>query len=84
MPVLPIPLIIALVLLAFLAHRMATRETHATLLALIGACAAQGVIVSLVQYYGYTELRLLQPLMASVIPAPSKRPASVGAAAPSS
>jgi AraC-like DNA-binding protein len=69
MPVLPIPLIIALVLFAFLAHRMATRETHATLLALIAVCSLQGVIVSLVQYYGVTGLRPLQPLLASVIPA---------------
>ena len=69
MPVLPIPLIIALVLFAFLARRMATRETHATLLALIASCALQGVIVSLVQYYGVAELRPLQPLLASVIPA---------------
>ena len=44
MPVLPIPMIIALVLFAFLAHRMVTRETHATLLALIAVCAVQGVI----------------------------------------
>lgn len=69
MPVLPIPMILALVLLAFLAHRMATRETHATLLALIASCALQGVVVSLVQYYGVTALRPLQPLLASVIPA---------------
>jgi len=69
MPVLPIPMILALVLLAFLAHRMATRETHATLLALIASCALQGVVVSLVQYYGVTALRPVQPLLASVIPA---------------
>lgn len=69
MPVLPIPMILALVLLAFLAHRMATRETHAALLALIASCALQGVIVSLVQYYGFAAIRPLQPLMASVIPA---------------
>jgi AraC-like DNA-binding protein len=61
-------MIIALVLFAFLVHRMATRETHATLLALIALCALQGVVVSLVQYYGVTELRLLQPLLASIIP----------------
>ena len=68
MPVLPIPMIIALVLFAFLAHRVLTRETHATLLALIAVCAVQGVIVSLVQYYGVTAIRSLQPLLASVIP----------------
>jgi AraC-like DNA-binding protein len=68
MPVLPIPMIIALVLFAFLAHRLLTRQTHATLLALIAVCAVQGVIVALVQYYGVTAIRPLQPLLASVIP----------------
>jgi len=69
MPVLPIPLVIALVLFAFLAHRVLTRETHATLLVLIAVCAVQGVIIALVQYYGLTALRPLQPLLASLIPA---------------
>lgn len=69
MPVLPIPLIIALVLLAFLVHRILTRETHATLLALIAICAVQGVVIALVQYYGVLAIRPLQPLLASVIPA---------------
>jgi AraC-like DNA-binding protein len=69
MPVLPIPLIIALVLLAFLAHRVMTRETHVMLLALIAACAVQGIIIALVQYYGVTAVRPFQPLLASLIPA---------------
>lgn len=68
MPVLPIPMIIALLLFALLAHRMLTRETHATLLALIAACAVQGAIVALVQYYGFTSIRPLQPLWATLIP----------------
>ena len=68
MPVLPIPMIIALLLFAFLAHRMFTRETHATLLALIAACAVQSAIVALVQYYGVTSIRPLQPLLATLIP----------------
>ena len=68
MPVLPIPMIIALLLFAFLAHRMLTRETHVTLLALIAACAVQGAIVALVQYYGFTSIRPLQPLWATLIP----------------
>jgi AraC-like DNA-binding protein len=68
MPVLPVPMIIALLLLAFLAHRVLTRETHATLLALIAACAVQGAIVALVQYYGFTSIRPLQPLWATLIP----------------
>ncbi len=68
MPVLPIPMIIALLLFAFLAHRILTRETHATLLALIAACAVQSAIVALVQYYGVTSIRPLQPLLAALIP----------------
>lgn len=67
MPVLPIPMIIALVLLAFLVQRLLTRETHATLLALIGICAMQGAVIALVQYYDVTTLRPLQPLLASII-----------------
>lgn len=68
MPVLPIPMIIALLLIAFLVHRLLARETHVTLLALIAACAVQSVIVSLVQYYGVTSIRPLQPLWATLIP----------------
>lgn len=68
MPVLPIPMIISLLLFAFLAHRMLTRQTHITLLALIAACAVQGAIVALVQYYGVTSVRPLQPLLATLIP----------------
>ena len=69
MPVLPIPMIIALLLSGFLAHRLATRETHATLLALIAACALQSAIIALVQHYGVTAIRPLQPLLAALMPA---------------
>lgn len=68
MPVLPVPMIIALLLFAFLVHRMLTRETHVTLLALIAVCAVQGAVVALVQYYGVTAIRPLQPLLATLIP----------------
>ncbi|MEP7172977.1 MAG: helix-turn-helix domain-containing protein [Aestuariivirga sp.] len=61
-------MIIALLLFAFLVHRLLTRETHVTLLALIAACAVQSVIVALVQYYGVTSIRPLQPLLATLIP----------------
>ncbi|KZB72417.1 AraC family transcriptional regulator [Thalassospira sp. MCCC 1A01148] len=37
--------------------------------ALLLACAVQSVVVSIVHYYGVTELRLVQPITASVIPA---------------
>jgi AraC-like DNA-binding protein len=67
MPVLPIPMIIALLLFAFLAQRLLTRETHPTLLALIAACATQGAIIALVQYYGIAAIRPVQPLLATLI-----------------
>ena len=68
MPVLPIPMIIALVLFAFLVLRIVKGETHATLLALIAVCAVQGAVIALVQYYGISVLRPVQPLLATVIP----------------
>lgn len=68
MPVLPIPMIIALLLIGFLVHRLATRETHATLLALIAVCAVQSAIIALVHYYGVTAIRPLQPVLATLIP----------------
>jgi AraC-like DNA-binding protein len=67
MPVLPIPMIIALLLFAFLTQRILTRETHISLLALIAICATQSAIIALVQYYGVTTIRPLQPLLASTI-----------------
>lgn len=68
MPVLPVPMIIALLLLTLLVHRMLTRETHTSLLALIAACAVQSAIIALVQYYGLTAIHPLQPLFATLIP----------------
>jgi AraC-like DNA-binding protein len=68
MPVLPVPMIIALVLFGFLLQRLARRETHWTLLALIAVCALQSSIIALVHYYGLTAIRPLQPIMAMFIP----------------
>ncbi len=68
MPVLPIPMIIALLLAGFLIHRLVARETHATVLFLIAACAVQSAIIALVQHYGFAGLRPLQPVMATLIP----------------
>ena len=66
---LPVPLIVAL-LLAFLFVRSVLFEKTTPLLgALLLACAVQSVVVSIVHYYGVTELRLVQPITASVIPA---------------
>ncbi|MEP0521920.1 MAG: helix-turn-helix domain-containing protein [Hyphomicrobiales bacterium] len=69
MPVLPVPMIIALLLLGFLLQRLVTRETHPVLLVLIGCCAVQSAIVAAVQYYGLEPLRAFQPIFATVIPA---------------
>ncbi len=68
MPVLPIPLIIALLLIGFLIQRLATRETHMTIFALIASCATQAVIIALTQYYGFSVLRPLQAILATTIP----------------
>jgi AraC-like DNA-binding protein len=68
MPVLPMPMIIAFLLFAFLAQRILKRETHVTLLALIAACATLSAIIALVQYYGVTAIRPLQPVLATMIP----------------
>lgn len=61
-------MIIALALAAFLVQRMARGGTHLSLLALIAACAVQGAVIALVQYYGVTTLRPFQPVFATVIP----------------
>jgi AraC-like DNA-binding protein len=68
MPVLPVPLIISFLLFGFFFHRLLTRDTHATLLVLIAACAVQGAIFALVQYYGFLALRPVQAIMATTIP----------------
>jgi AraC-like DNA-binding protein len=67
MPVLPVPMIIALLLFGFLIQRLATRESHPTILALIAACAVQSAIIAAVQYYGVTAIRPLQPVLAMAI-----------------
>lgn len=68
MPVLPVPMIIALVLLGLLVQRLLARETHPLLLALIGGCALQSALVASVQYYGLASLKPVQPVFAAVIP----------------
>jgi AraC-like DNA-binding protein len=67
MPVLPIPMIISLLLFGFLIQRLATRESHITVVALMAACATQSFIMALVQYYGWAFIRPAQPILAMVI-----------------
>lgn len=68
MPVLPVPMFIALLLAGFLIYRLLLRETHPTLLALVAICSVQSAILSLVQHYGVAELKPLQVLGAVVVP----------------
>lgn len=69
MIVLPLPMVAALVLGFLFLRAIAFGNTPRLLAAVLLACACQSVMVSLVQYYGLTELRLLPPVTASVIPA---------------
>lgn len=65
---LPIPLVVSLIL-SFLALRLVLAGRRPLLLsALLGACAVQGLLVSLTQYYGLDELRAVQPVTAATIP----------------
>jgi AraC-like DNA-binding protein len=68
MPVLPIPMFVALVLAFLLLRAIISREAHVMLLLLIAACAAQSAIISLAQYYGVSVLRPVQPVTATFIP----------------
>ncbi len=66
---LPIPLIVALVLGFLLVRTVMAGNRPWPFAALLAICAAQGVLVSLVQYYGVREMRFVQPVLASAIPA---------------
>lgn len=68
MPVLPIPMIVALVLLFLLAHIVIRNEKPLIFAVLLGACALQSAIIALNQYYGVHWLSFLQPVTASIIP----------------
>jgi AraC-like DNA-binding protein len=68
MLVLPVPMVVALLLAAFLASRWVRGDTQATLLVLVGICALQSAITALVQHYGVAAFRPLQPFLATAIP----------------
>ncbi len=63
---LPIPLIVAMVLGFLLVRSVGARPLP--FLALLTACAAQGLLVSLVLHYGVDALRPLLPVTATTIP----------------
>ncbi|MCC4297973.1 helix-turn-helix domain-containing protein [Aurantimonas coralicida] len=68
MLVLPIPLIVSLILSFLLLHAALKKDRPWLFLLLLAACALQGVVISLAQYYGLTGLRLVQPVTATIIP----------------
>ena len=68
MLVLPIPLVVSLILGFLLLHAALKKDRPWLFLLLLAACALQGVVISLAQYYGLTGLRLVQPVTATIIP----------------
>ncbi|WP_367717254.1 AraC family transcriptional regulator [Nitratireductor sp. GISD-1A_MAKvit] len=65
---LPIPMIVALVLVALLARIAVSGERPPFLMALLAACALQSLIVSLRQHYGMEVLLPFQPVTATFVP----------------
>lgn len=65
---LPIPLIVALVLAFLVLRAWLSEELPGLFRVLVMACALQGLLVSLVQHYGFTGLQPLQPITATVVP----------------
>lgn len=68
MPVLPIPMIVALVLFFLLAHIIIQNEKPLIFAVLLGACGLQSAIIALNQYYGFHTLSFIQPVTAVCIP----------------
>ncbi len=65
---LPVPMIVALVLGFLFLHTRLAGGYPKLFSALLFFCALQGVVISLVQYYGLTALLPLQPVTATIIP----------------
>ena len=65
---LPIPLVVSLVLGFLLVRTLFAQRRPRPFLALLVACAVQGVVVSLCQHYGFTALLPVQPVTATLIP----------------
>ncbi len=67
MPVLPVPMIYAFLLLFFLIRAVVRKETKGWLLALIFICALQSALVAFVHYYQIVGLRFVMPVTASLV-----------------
>lgn len=68
MPVLPIPLVVALILGFLFVRTLIVRDRSWLFLALIVSCAIQGLVISLNQHYGFTAFHFVQPVTASLVP----------------
>lgn len=68
MPVLPIPLVVALILGFLFVRTLLVRDRSWLFLALIVSCAIQGLVISLNQHYGFTAFHFVQPVTASLVP----------------
>ena len=68
MLVLPMPMITALALGFLFVHAVLKGDRPRLFVVLLAACALQGVVVSLAQYYDVASLRLVQPVTASLVP----------------
>lgn len=68
MPTFPIPVFVAVVLGFFSFRLWRQRGRVDPLVLLLMLCAAQSFIIALSQHYGMTFMRLIQPLVASLIP----------------
>lgn len=68
MPVLPIPLVVALILGFLFVRTLFVRDRSWLFLALIVSCAIQGLVISLNQHYGIKVFHFVQPVTASLVP----------------
>ncbi len=68
MLVLPIPMVASLAILLLLVRSLLRRDRSRLFAALLAVAAAQGVVVSLAQHYGFGALRPVQPVTATLLP----------------
>lgn len=66
---LPVPMIVALLLGFVFVRAVISDRMPGMLAALLLTCAVQSMLVSIVHYYGMSELRMIQPITAAIIPA---------------
>jgi AraC-like DNA-binding protein len=68
MPVLPLPMIVALILGYLLMQAVMRRDASWQMIALLGICAVQAAVIAANQYYRVPGFGAVQPVIASVVP----------------